>query len=164
MQINAHYTGDLKQRYRMIAYVQRRRTVTSRATAALVVLGVVIYGIGGGSASTIEFLAPFGVVMFIMPDAGLWWALRRNRDLIVRDLDLEMTDLGITRRTSSGTTQTSWEMIQRVDETDDFWIFVINRVSWIGLYKSRLTADQRAELAAFLATRPWAATQSQPHA
>jgi hypothetical protein len=161
MQIHVHYTGDPKRTFRMITYVQRRRTDASRAIGALVLLGAVLIGATGGSVYVVLFLAVFGVLTLVMPNAGLWWAVRRNRELMVRDVDVEVTDRGITRRTATVTTQARWEQVQRVLETDDFWIFVINRLQWVGLYKSHLTPDQRAELAAFLATRPWEATEDQ---
>lgn len=164
MQINVHYTGDPKRTFRMIAYMRRRTADASRVGAALVLLGAALNGATGGSVFTTAPLAGVGVLMFVTPNAGLWWAVRRNREAIVRDVDVEVTDHGINRRTATGTTHARWDMVQRVLETGDFWIFVINRLTWVGLYKSHLTPDQRAELAAFLAARPWEATQDQPQA
>jgi hypothetical protein len=100
--------------------------------------------------------------MIAMPWPLLWLAVWRVREAVVVDIEVEVTDQGISRRTATSQVQARWEMIRKVIEARDYWIFVIDRVHVVTLYKSVLTPDQHAEMAAFLTRRPWQATQAQP--
>jgi hypothetical protein len=45
-------------------------------------------------------------------------------------------------------------MVKRVLETGDCWIFIVNRLQFVTLYKAALTPLQRGQLTAFFDARP----------
>jgi hypothetical protein len=155
VQISAQYTRDLKRTFRATTRLRRRLNRIVRAIGALFVLAAVLVGSTGGSTGTMVVLALCGVVIAVEPEVLLWLSLRRNREAIMVDVDVEVTDRGISSRTATGSVMAGWEMIKRVDETSDCWIFVVNRLQVATLYKSALTPDQRVEMSDFLAGRPW---------
>lgn len=155
VQISAHYTRDLKRTFRVTARLRRGSIYRFRAIGALIVLFV---GLAAWSAvlstGAIVANAVLGVVVCVLPDVGLWLNLRINREAIVVDVDVEVTDRGICSRTATQCTTIRWEMVKRFLEAGDCWIFVVNRLLVVTLYKSALTPLQRAQLTAFLAGRP----------
>lgn len=153
MQINVHYTRDLKRTYRATVRLRRRAFYRRGVLGVACVLLAVLADAAGQSAALVAFFAGCAVVMFIVPPVVVWLALRRHRAAIEVDVDVEVTDRGISTKTTTQSTHVTWEMVQRVIDGGDFWIFVINRLQNVALYKSLLTADQRAELTAFLASR-----------
>lgn len=151
MQITAHYTRDLKRTYRATARLRRR---TFRLFRILGVVLVLLAALGAWSAAfspgTAAGYAAFGIVIGVFPDISLWLSLLRNRDVFAVDVDVEITDRGISSRTVTQATTIEWGMIRRVLETGDCWIFVVNRLQVVTLYKAALTSLQRAQLTAFL--------------
>jgi hypothetical protein len=164
MQISAHFTGDMRRTYRATARLRRTANRVFRAIGAVFLLLAVITGTAGGQVGTAVVLAVCGVLIIAEPDVVLWLALRRSREDLVVDVEVEVTDSGISRQTATQRTQAPWEKVRRILETDDFWIFVISRFQNITLYKSTISAAERAELTAFLASRPWQAQEGQPAA
>jgi hypothetical protein len=158
VQISVHYTGNLKRSFRATARLRRGQFRLIHAIGALFVLAAVVVGSAGGSGTAVV-LAASGVVVGVEPEMLLWLTLRRNREAIVVDVDVEVTDRGISSRTATGSVTAGWEVIKRVDETSYCWIFVVNRFQVVTLAKSALAPDQRAELTAFLAGRPWKAME-----
>lgn len=63
------------------------------------------------------------------------------------------TILDILACTSIQSTTIEWSMVKRVLETGDCWIFIVNRLQAVTLYKAALTSLQRDQLTAFLNTR-----------
>jgi hypothetical protein len=159
LQISAHYAPDLKRTYRAIVRLRRRGIRGMRVFGVVCGLLAVLAGsVGRQSAGIVALIAMYGLVFITVPPFSLWLLLRRSRAAIEMEVDLEVTDLGITRKTATQTTHVTWEMVQRVIDCSDFWIFKINRLQNVVLWKSVLTAEQCAELAVFLASRAGSAT------
>ena len=154
MQINAHYTSDLTRTYRATARLRRGELRLFRGAAVLLVL---LASLGAWSAAfplgTAAGYAALGVVIGVLPDAAIWLRLVRNRDVFVVDVDVEITDHGISCRTATQSTTIGWNMIKRVIGTGDCWIFVVSRLQVVTLYKAALTPLQHAQLTAFLDER-----------
>jgi YcxB-like protein len=153
MQITARYTRDVKRTFRITRFLRRRIYRVFRAIGVIFVLAAVLVGVTGKSPGTTAVLAVCGVIICVEPEAVLWLSLRRNREAIEVDVVVEVTEQEITSRTATETRQLGWQMIRRVVDTADCWVFVANRLQMVTLYKSALPSDQRAELAAFLASR-----------
>lgn len=162
MQISVHFTGELGRTLRATARLRRGRIRVGYGVGALLVLVAVIGGAGGAPAFDAVFVGACGALMIAMPWSLLWLAVWRVREAIVVDIDMEVTDQGISRRTATSQVQARWEMIRKVIETRGYWIFVIDPLHVVTLYKSVLTPGQHAELAAFLARQPWRAAHDQP--
>jgi hypothetical protein len=77
----------------------------------------------------------------------------RNRRIILKGAEVTLTSEGIERRTDTTTVHVTWDMVERVHELNDVWIFVVNRLTHIAVAKQALTHEQRAEMAAFIAGR-----------
>jgi hypothetical protein len=157
MNIHAHYTRDLKRTFRATLRLHRRMLRTVWAVGVLCLLAAVLVGTAGTgarAASATGIYAAGAVLFTVLPVAAIWLGLFLNRRAIVEEVDVTVTDRRITRRTAIETREFGWEMVRRVLEHRDFWIFVVNRLTTVTLYKSDLSATQRAELEAFLARRP----------
>jgi hypothetical protein len=154
MQISAHYTRDLKRTYRVTA---RLRRSTFRLFGALGALLVLLAVLGAWSAAfpprTAVAYAVLGIVAAIMPGASTWLRLLRNKAVFAADVDVEITDRGISSSTAIQSTTIEWGMVRRVFDTGDCWIFVVNRLQSVTLYKAALTPVQRSQLTTFLDTR-----------
>ncbi|HET9899237.1 MAG TPA: YcxB family protein [Streptosporangiaceae bacterium] len=154
MQIATHYTRDLKRTYRVSARLHRGAFRLYGALGALVVLYA---GLGAWSAAfslgTAATYAAAGIVLGLLPGAGTWLSLLRNREVFAVDVNVEVTDTGISSRTATRSTDIQWGMVRRVLETPDCWIFVVNRLQAVTLYKAALSPLQRAQLTDFLNTR-----------
>jgi hypothetical protein len=154
VQISAHYTRDLKRTYRVTARLRRRAFNWFRALGGSLVL---LAGLGAWSAAfsegTAVSYAALGILAFLFPDLTLWASLFRNREVYVVDVDVEITERGISSRTPIQSTTIEWTMVKRVLETGDCWIFVVNRLQVVTLYKAALTSLQRDQLSAFLNAR-----------
>lgn len=154
MQITAHYTRDLKRTYRVTARLRRSTFTGFRVLGALIVL---LAGLGAWSAAfparTAVSYTLLGVAACALPDLTLWATLLRNRDVYLVDIDVEITDRGISTRTATHSTTIGWNMVRRVIETGDCWIFVINRLQAVTIYKAALTPLQHGQLTAFLNAR-----------
>jgi hypothetical protein len=153
LQINTHYLRDLKRTYRATVRLRRRAIYRNRVLGALVLLAAVLAVAVGKSGYIIEMLVVVGIVLLTIDATQMWLALRRHRAAIEVDVDVEVTDRGISTKTATASTQVTWEMVQRVIDGGEFWIFVVNQLQTVVLYKSDLTPDQRTELTAFLASR-----------
>ena len=153
MQITTHYTGNLKRTYRASARLHRRADLRSYRLGGLFVLLAVLAVAARLPEYIITVLAVFGVLLLAIP-AMVWLKLRSFRAAIEVDIDVEVTDHGISYKTATQTIQATWGMIQRVIDSDEFWIFVINQRQAVALPKPHLTPNQRAELTAFLASHP----------
>ncbi|HUD35512.1 MAG TPA: YcxB family protein [Streptosporangiaceae bacterium] len=155
VQISVHYTRDLKRTYRVTARLRRRTFNLFRVIGTLLVL---LAGLGAWSAAfsvgTAVADTVMGILIFVLPDAALWLGLLRNRSVFVVDVDVEISDRGISSRTATQSTTLEWGMVKRVLETGDCWIFVVNRLQHMTLYKAALTPLQRGQLIAFLDARP----------
>jgi hypothetical protein len=154
VQISAHYTRDLKRTYRVTARLRRSSFNGFRALGALLVL---LAGLGAWSAAfsagtAVEYVV-LGIVVRVLPDFALWLTLLRNREVYVADVDVEITDRGISSRTATQSTTIEWGMVKRVLETSGCWIFVVYRLQVVTLYKAALTPLQRGQLTAFLNAR-----------
>jgi len=154
LQISAHYTRDLKRTYRVNARLRRGAFNGFRVLGGLLVL---LAGLGAWSAAfsvgTAVFYTVVGILVCLLPDGALWLNLLRNREVFVVDVDVEITDRGISSRTPIQSTTIEWSMVRRVLETGDCWILIINRLQVVTLYKAALTSLQRDQLTAFLNTR-----------
>lgn len=155
MQISAHYTRDLKRTYRATTRLRRGSFLLYRSVGVLIVL---FAALGAWSAAfrpaTAVAYAALGIAVGILPDFSLWTTLLRNREVFAVDVDVNVTDRGISSRTVTHSTTIEWHMVKRVLETGDCWIFVINRFQVLTLPKAALTPLQRAQLTAFLNPPP----------
>jgi YcxB-like protein len=151
VQFSVHYTKDLKRTYRVSTRLRRASFIRFRVGGALLVL---LAGLGVWSAAfspgTGLAYGACGVLVGVLPDAAVWLNLLRNREVFAVDVDVELTDGGISSRTATQATSIEWGMVRRVLETDDCWIFVVNRLQAVSLYKAALTPLQRSQLDAFL--------------
>lgn len=115
MQISAHYTRDLKRTYRVTARLRRGSFNGFRALGALI---VVLAGLGAWSAAfsvgTAVSYTILGILVCVLPDVSLWLKLLRNREIFVVDVDVEISDRGISSRTATQSTTIEWRMVRRV--------------------------------------------------
>jgi hypothetical protein len=155
MDIHAHYTTDLKRSYRIIMRMRRRSVRIYRVWGAAALLLAALIAAYGGSWVATAIWAGVGLLGLVEIQVMLWLRLRRNPEVYLTELYVKVTDSGITRRTPIGSAYFAWAKVQGVIETDEQWIFKLNRIQYTSLYKDALTDGQRAELTAFLATRPW---------
>ncbi len=153
MQITAHFTRDLKRTFRVARFLRRRVYRVFRAIGVLFLLAAAVAGTSGNAVGTAVVLAVCGAIICVEPEVVLWLSLRRNREAIEVDVEVEVTEHGITSRTATETRQLEWQLVQRVVDTGDCWVFVANRLQMVTLYKPALAPDQRAELTAFLTSR-----------
>lgn len=152
LQINAHYTSDIKRAYRATMRLRRGAVYRGYVLGVVCMFLAVLAYVTGQPAGLVALFVVFAVVGFL-PPVLVWLALRRNRAAIEVEVDVEVTERGISRKTLTQSTDVTWELVQRVIDGGDFWIFVINRLQNVTLYKSLLTPAERAELTAFLASR-----------
>jgi hypothetical protein len=151
MQINVHYTGDPRRTSRVAALLMRRRFRVMCCVGALEVLLAVGGGAVGAPVPDAVFMGVIGVLMIAVPLPMRWLIMRLKRKAIMVDVDVEVTDQGISRRTAARQVQLQWERLREIIETSEFWIFVVDRRHFVALSKSVLTPDQQAEIADFLA-------------
>ena len=153
MQISAHYTRDLKRTYKVALRLRRGSFMLFRALGAVLVL---LAGLGAWSGAfspgTTAFYVVMGIVIGVLSDAVTWLNLLRNRAVYAVDVEVDITDRGISTRTATQSTSIEWGMVKRVLEAGDCWIFVINRLQTVTVYKDALTPLQRAQLTTFLNT------------
>ena len=154
VQISAHYTRDLKRTYRITA---RLRRGTFRLFRVLGVLLVLLAVLGAWSAAfPARTAAPYvvlGIVIAVMPGASIWLRLLRDKAHFASDVDVEITDRGISSSTASQSTTIEWGMVRHVLDTGDCWVFVASRFLAVTVYKAALTPVQRSQLTTFLDTR-----------
>lgn len=96
-----------------------------------------------------------GLVCLVEVDLVVWLRVRRNRDVIVEEVDVTLTDEIIRRKTATVTAEYKWGTLSRIIDGRDFWIFVVNRLNVVMLWKAFLTPEQRAEFEGFLAKNGW---------
>jgi hypothetical protein len=164
MEINVHYTGDPGQASRATARLMRGRARVVRGLGALFVLLAIGGGAAGAPVPGVALVGACGALLIAVPGLAPWLVVRLRRKAIVVDVDVEVTDQGISRRTATHQVEARWEMVRKVIETSDFWLFIVDRRHFVALHKSVLTPAQRAEVAGFLARRPWEAAQLRPPA
>jgi len=118
--------------------------------------GVLLIILGLSIERTLSGSAPFialGIFLIIQMPLKAWAEVYRNRKILFEEVEITLTSEGIQWRTATTRFDVSWDMIKRVYELKDLWIFVVNRLTRISLYKHALSQEQQAELAAFIAAR-----------
>lgn len=150
MNIEARYTTDVRRTLRATRRVRRRLRIGARVIGVVFLL-LALLALRQPVVAVI--FAVVGAVIFVEVDVILWLRVRRNREVFVRPVVTTLTDAGISQRTSTTAVEFPWDMVRRVIETKDFWIFVINRLQTVVLTRQHLTPEQQAELTAFLTAR-----------
>lgn len=153
MDISVQYTPDLRRSFRLSLWLCRKSLWSGAAVGVLlIILGVAF--IGNTSREIAPFLIAAGVVLIIETPLLLWMRVYRNREILLKEVEVALTSEGIQRRTATVTFDVTWDMVERIYELNDFWVFAVNRLTRFGLFRQRLTEDQQAELAAFIAAWP----------
>jgi hypothetical protein len=152
MRISVQYMPDLRQTVRLLLYLRRKVLWTFVAVGVLsIVFGVVMAGHAPPVLWTL--LIVIGALLIIEYPVLVRIVVYRNRRIILKGAEVTLTSEGIERRTDTTTVHVTWDMVERVQELNDVWIFVVNRLTHIAVAKQALTHEQRAEMAAFIAGR-----------
>ena len=151
MNISVRYMLDLRRSVRLNLYLRRKAMRVFMALGALlIILGVV--SIGASTAFAAWFIA-IGVLLVIEVPLLTWVQVYANRKNLLEEVEVTLTSEGINQRTATTTLSVTWDMVERIHERHDLWIFVVNRLKRISLFKQALTPEQQAELAVFIAAR-----------
>jgi hypothetical protein len=152
MHISVRYTLGLRQTVRLLLYLRRKVLWTYVVVGVLlIVLGVVVPG--HTSPLLVTLLIVIGALVIIEYPVLIWMAVYRNRWIILKGAEVTLTSEGIERHTDTTTVHVTWDMVERIHELDDVWIFRVNRLTHIAVGKEALTPEQRQELAAFITGR-----------
>lgn len=150
MRINVRYKPDLPETIRLNLYLQRKSAWRYAAG------GVLALTVGAaGLWPAYMWLYTFGgiVLIFEIPVLVLV-RVYRHRELLRQETELTVTSEGIQRRTEAYTLRVAWDVVERVDERKNGWIVITKKpTAVISLGKRRLSQEQQAELAAFIAAR-----------
>jgi hypothetical protein len=157
------YTQDLKRMFRLSLRLRRWRLYIIWTVGAFCLLEAVLAGSTArpGRVPVTAYFATLAVLCFVLPMAFLWVRMYLQRRSFAGEVDLTVTDQLITRRTAIETLEFGWDSVRRVLQRRGMWIFVVNFFTQVAVYKSDLSAEQCAELEAFLARRssalsgPW---------
>ena len=120
--------------------------IASGLTSALV-------SVGSGRWVFAAIMIVLGIYLIVGVPLGSWLSVHRNREALLGEVEITLTSEGIQGRSSIATFNVPWDMVKRVYERKDLWIFVVNRLSALTLAKSALSQEQQSELADFLAAR-----------
>ena len=153
MNISVRFTPDLRLTSQAVRRLRRKPTYVLRCIGVLVMLaGLLDSAVGGPVAVAITGLV-IGLVLVVEIDVVIWLRLRRYKEMIVQPVAMTLTDEGINRASPTTSANFTWDMVRRVIDEQDFWIFVVNPLQAVMLPNAILSPDQRSELAGFLAAR-----------
>jgi hypothetical protein len=150
MNITVGYPPDRRRSVRIYLRLNRSLVIVSRC---LGVFSLLVAAASYRYPGRVAVWAVLGVALLAEMPLVFWTTVRGNREAFAQDIEVTMTDSTVTHRTRTTSVELSWDMVRRVHEGKDFWIFAVNRLKYVSLWKGALTPDQAAELAAFLAAR-----------
>jgi hypothetical protein len=116
--------------------------------------GVLMIVLGVTLSEYAAFLITLGIILIIGTPLLEWVRVYLHRDNLLQEAEVTLTSEGIQRRTETYTLHVTWDMVERVQELKHMWVFIGNRRTRIALNKQRLSLEQRAELADFIAGLP----------
>jgi hypothetical protein len=147
------YRQDPGRTFRVLLRLNRRKIRILQCAGAVLVLAGAILGVGARGAGWQAFsLVMLGVLLMTEVYLLFWIAVHRNREALTERVEVTVTGEKVAARTATKSVVLGWDMVRRIIEGDDFWIFAADRLTMVTLWKQALTADQRAELTAFLAS------------
>ncbi|HLI38585.1 MAG TPA: YcxB family protein [Streptosporangiaceae bacterium] len=150
MNITVGYPPDRRRSVRIYLRLNRRLVIVLRS---LGVFSLLVAAASYRSPGSVAVWTALGVALLAEPSLVFWTIVRRNHEAFDEDIEVTMTDSTVTHRTRTTSVELSWDMVRRVHEGKDFWIFTVSRLKYVSLWKGALTPGQAAELAAFLARR-----------
>lgn len=125
------------------------------------VLGVLIVALGVLSLSTTSTTPMLGYIEIIgglfaacLPLIVLLSGYQRLARLARQPWRYHLTDRTIEEATPTVTSSRPWTAVRKVVDRPDLWVLRMDPGGVIGLPKNAFDPDQRAELEAFLRTRP----------
>jgi hypothetical protein len=150
MDISVRYTPDFSRTVRFYFYLHRKPLRNSVICwAFLILLGLAAIGLKQPALGVASILA--GVLSIITGPVLLWRTVYMNSEIFLKEVEVTLTNEGIEKRTDTITWHFSWDMIERVDESNDFWIFFANKLTFITVSKQALSQEQREEVTTFIA-------------
>ncbi len=119
-------------------------------------------------------LRPSDALVYVAILLGLWWvfgagptavgrSLRKQSKAVKGDCLLELDDEWITVTYPLAESRSRWTGIDRVAETVDAWYVMFAKRQALAIPKDLMTAEQRAEFAAFVSDRQLAGTRPPVH-
>lgn len=158
MNISVKYTPDLRQTFRLNLWMHRKSIwVTVAFGVILIAWGAIL--MSGPSLELGLFLVCTGALLVIEPPIVVFMGVYRLRQIILKQAEITLTSEGIEWRTATTTLKVTWDMVERIYELKDVWIFFVNKLTRIGLFKQNLAGSDEAELTAFIAAWPMVARE-----
>jgi hypothetical protein len=133
---------------------------------AIRILGGVLIALG----LVLAVLTPSDALVYVAILLGLWWAVGAGPAAVGRSLRMQsnavkdhcllaLDDEWITLTYPLAESRRRWIGIDRVAETDDAWYVMFGKRQAFAIPKDLMTAEQRAEFAAFVSDRQLAGKQ-----
>ena len=145
MNITVRYQPDLLETIRLNLYLQRRSVWGYWAFGVL----MIVLGVTWHKYAYAQFFFVLGVGLIIgAPLVVCWWVYRYRQNVLA---ETTLTNEGVQRRTENYTIHLTWDKVNRVRQLKHTWIFIADGRALIAVSKQRLSQEQQAELADFVA-------------